>query len=146
MIWIDLDKLEFMLTVASLKWPTRLHAFCLRVFTKPLKTAPFLCKHRLEVNSKQRGVDTLRAYLHWEARGTAKCPGCPFFIEMEFFFLISWRLIILQYYSGFCHTLKWISHGFTCVPPPPDPSGSSQCTRPEHLSQVSNLGWWSVSP
>ena len=23
-----------------------------------------------------------------------------------FFFLISWRLITLQYYSGFCHTLK----------------------------------------
>ena len=33
-----------------------------------------------------------------------------------FFFFISWRLITLQYCSGFCHTLKWISHGFTCVP------------------------------
>ena len=32
------------------------------------------------------------------------------------FFFISWRLITLQYCSGFCHTLKWISHGFTCVP------------------------------
>ena len=31
------------------------------------------------------------------------------------FFLISWRLITSQYCSGFCHTLKWISHGFTCV-------------------------------
>ena len=31
-------------------------------------------------------------------------------------------------------------------PSPPDPSGSSQCTRPEHLSHASNLGWWSVSP
>ena len=32
-------------------------------------------------------------------------------------------------------------------PPPslPDSSGSSQCTRPEHLSHASNLGWWSVS-
>ena len=28
----------------------------------------------------------------------------------------------------------------------PDPSGSSQCTSPEHLSHASNLGWWSVSP
>ena len=34
------------------------------------------------------------------------------------FIFISWRLITLQYYSGFCHTLKWISHGFTCVPHP----------------------------
>ena len=30
-------------------------------------------------------------------------------------------------------------------PSPPDPSGSSQCTSPEHLSHASNLGWWSVS-
>ena len=36
-----------------------------------------------------------------------------------FFFLIFifyWRLITLQYCSGFCHTLTWISHGCTCVP------------------------------
>ena len=75
---------------------------------------------------------------------------CTFlFFFLIFIFFISWRLIILQYCSGFCHTLKWISHGFTCVPhpdpplpppPPPDPSGSSQCTRPEHLSHASNLG------
>ena len=43
----------------------------------------------------------------------------------------------------------------TCIPhpnpplPPPSPShpsGSSQCTRSEHLSHASNLGWCSVSP
>ena len=36
----------------------------------------------------------------------------------EFFFsfiFISWRLITLQYCSGFCHILTWISHGFTCI-------------------------------
>ena len=33
-----------------------------------------------------------------------------------YFIFISWRLITLQYCSGFCHILKWISHGFTCVP------------------------------
>ena len=62
-----------------------------------------------------------------------------------FFFLIC---------SEFCHTLKWNSHGFTCVPhpdplpppSPPAPSRSSQCTRSKHLSHASNLGWWSVSP
>ena len=31
-------------------------------------------------------------------------------------------------------------------PSPPDPSGSSQCTRSEHLSHASSLGWWYVSP
>ena len=45
----------------------------------------------------------------------------------------------------------WI---YMCSPsgsplPPPSashPSGSSQCTSPEHLSHASNVGWWSVSP
>ena len=31
-------------------------------------------------------------------------------------------------------------------PSPSHPSGSSQCTSPEHLSHASNQGWWSVSP
>ena len=35
------------------------------------------------------------------------------------------------------------------IPPPTSlpthPSGSSQCTSPEHVSHASNLGWWSVS-
>ena len=31
------------------------------------------------------------------------------------FIFISWRLITLQYCSGFCHTLTRISHGYTCI-------------------------------
>ena len=46
----------------------------------------------------------------------------PVFFFFNFIFFISWRLITLQYCSGFCHTLKWISHGFTCVPHPDPPS------------------------
>ena len=38
------------------------------------------------------------------------------------FIFISWRLITLQYCSGFCHTLSWISRGFTCIPHPDPPS------------------------
>ena len=44
---------------------------------------------------------------------------------VDFFFpfiFVSWRLITLQYCSGFCHTLTWISHGVTCVPHPDPPS------------------------
>ena len=61
-----------------------------------------------------------------------------FFNELIYF---TWRLITLQYCSVFCHTFTWISHGCTCVthpeplPPPPSlshPTGSSQCTGPEH--------------
>ena len=53
----------------------------------------------------------------------------------------NWWLITLQYCGGFCHTFALISHGCTCfhilnppLPPssPSHPSGSSQCTSPEH--------------
>ena len=47
------------------------------------------------------------------------------FLREWFFFsfiFISWRLITLQYCSRFCHTLTWISHGFTCIPHPGPPS------------------------
>ena len=44
-----------------------------------------------------------------------------FFFFFSFIF-ISWRLITLQYCSGFCHTLTWISHGFTCIPHTDPPS------------------------
>ena len=42
-----------------------------------------------------------------EANGVG--AGVLFFF-LFFFFFISWRLITLQYYSGFCHTLTRISH------------------------------------
>ena len=51
--------------------------------------------------------------------------------NISFFFFFSWSLVTLQYCSGFCHTLTWISHGFTCIPhpdsppPPPSPPDSS---------------------
>ena len=52
-----------------------------------------------------------------------KVMSLLFFFFFSFIF-ISWRLITLQYCSGFCHTLTWISHGFTCVvhPGPPHPT------------------------
>ena len=50
----------------------------------------------------------------------SNCLAQSFFFFFSFIF-ISWRLITLQYCSGFCHTLTWISHGFTCLPHP-DPS------------------------
>ena len=43
------------------------------------------------------------------------------FIIFSFIF-ISWRLITSQHFSGFCHTLTWISHGVTCIPHPDHPS------------------------
>ena len=49
--------------------------------------------------------------------------SCSFLFYLFFpFIFIIWRLITLQYCSGFCHTLTWISHGFTCIPHPNPPS------------------------
>ena len=39
-----------------------------------------------------------------------------------YFIFIGWRLIALQYCSGFCHTLTWNSHGFTFILHPDPPS------------------------
>ena len=57
--------------------------------------------------------------------------------EVFFFFpfiFICWRLITLQDCSGFCYTLTWISHGFTCIPHP-DPCSQAWVW-------VSSGSWW----
>ena len=106
----------------------------------------------------------LDSFKEWIEKGVIKVPGiqcvCVELLHRQlvahgfFFFFVSWRIITLQYCSGFCHTLTWISHEFICVPhpeppvappSPSHPSGSSQCTSPEHLFHVSNLDWRSVS-
>ena len=57
----------------------------------------------------------------WNAR---RSNQSIFFFSFLFIylFLISWRLITLQYCSGFCHTLTWISLGYICIPHPDPPS------------------------
>ena len=61
--------------------------------------------------------------LHQEREGWRNNRGNEVcFLGFFPFIFISWRLITLQYCSGFCHTLTWINHGFTCVPHPELPS------------------------
>ena len=60
--------------------------------------------------------------LFWKIKFFILLCACSFFIFFSPFIFISWRLITLQYCSGFCHILIWISHGFTCVPHPDPPS------------------------
>ena len=66
----------------------------------------------------------------------------------------NWRLITLQYCSGFCHTLTWISHGCTCVPHPeplshlpphPIPQGCPSTLAFSTLFHALNLDWSSIS-
>jgi len=82
---------------------------------------------------------------------TGKVVWCKFYL-LIFFKLIyfSWRLITLQYCGGFSHTLIWISHGCTCVPPswnpiPPAPHpillGCPRAPALSALLHTSSLHW-----
>ena len=57
-----------------------------------------------------RGSSCLRKWT-----GVSCITGRFFFFLNYIYLFIYWRLITLQYCSEFCHTLKWISHGFTCI-------------------------------
>ena len=76
------------------------------------------------------------------------------FFFFNLFIYFNWRLITLQYCSGFCDTLTWISHGCTCVPHPespsyllpyPVPQGHPSAPALSALSHAWNLDWWSIS-
>ena len=71
-------------------------------------------------------------------------------LQVVFFFFFNWRLITLQYWSGFCHTLTYISHRFTRVPHPEPPShlplhpiplGHPSAPALSTVSHASNLDW-----
>ena len=79
--------------------------------------------------------------------------SCVWFFETPriFFLNFNWRLITLQYCSGCCHTLTWISHGCTCfphpetpshLPPHPIPQGHPSTPALSTLSHASNLDSW----
>ena len=70
------------------------------------------------------------------------------------FICFNWRLITLQYCSGFCHTLTRISNECTCIPhseprshlpPNPIPQGHPSLPALSTLSHALNLDWWSIS-
>ena len=73
-----------------------------------------------------------------QSAGKAWTTNLSKYIFFSFIF-ISWRLITLQYCSGFCHTLTWISHGFTCNPHPDPPSHLPLHPIPLNLPSVLGL-------
>ena len=69
---------------------------------------------------------------------------------LKIFIYFNWRLITLQYCSGFCHTMTRISHGCKCGPhleprshlsPHPIPQGHPGAPAVSTLSHASNLDW-----
>ena len=68
-------------------------------------------------------LNSLRILLKCRFWRSGVGPENLHFLSFFFSFIfISCRLISLQYCSGFCYTLTWISHGFTCIPHPEPPS------------------------
>ena len=95
----------------------------------PLELQPTRLLCPWDSPGKNTGIDC--HFLYPNTKGNAALPTLWFWPISDFFFFfrfffpfifISWRLITLQYCSGFCHTLTWIRHGFTCVPHPHPPS------------------------
>ena len=81
-------------------------------------------------------------------------PSSSVFVFLYKFIYFNWRLITLQYCSGFCHTLTWIHHGCTCVPHPelpshlpphPIPLGHPSAPAPSTLYHALNLDWRFIS-
>ena len=64
------------------------------------------------------------------------------------FFFFNWKIIILQYCDGFCHTSAWISHRHTTVPsflnlpPHPTPLGCHRALGSLH--HTANSHWLSI--
>ena len=57
---------------------------------------------------------SLFLYYHLSCHDTYLAKPCHvYFLFFFSFIFISWRLITWQCCSGFCHTLTWISHGFS---------------------------------
>ena len=96
----------------------------------PCKNTRVHCRALLQGIFPNQGLSwSLLCLLHCQACSLPLAlPGKPksgihtFFFFFFSFIFSSWRLITLQYCNGFCHTLTWVSHEFTCVPHPEPPS------------------------
>ena len=105
--------------------------FCAMLQLFPVKASvlTFICIH---LTSPRHSVTDLQSCTE-----VSLCI-CIFLKNFIYLFIYLFYFTILYW---FCHTSTWIHHGCTCVPnpgppfPPPSPyhpSGSSQCTSPEH--------------
>ena len=65
-------------------------------------------------------------------------------LEVNYFTTLQWFLSYIDMNQPWIYMYS-PSRSPLPPPAPPNPSGSSQCTRSEHLSHASNLGWRSVS-
>ena len=66
------------------------------------------------------------------------------YLEANYFTILYWFLSYIDMNHPWIYMYSPSRSPLTPLSSP-DPSGSSQCTRSEHFSHESTLGWWSVS-
>ena len=87
--------------------------------------SPFLGGHSyIYVNTYLKTAPAVLFHRSIQCYRPVKVSKYAFFFS---FISTNWRPITLQHCRGFCHTLTWISHGFTCIPHPDPP-----CPLPLH--------------
>ena len=83
----------------------------------------------------------------WHLLSLGSCFVDVFFSFLKFIF--NWRIITLQCFFGFCCATTWISYMYTYIPsllslpPPSQPSGSSQRTKLSSLCYAAASGYFS---
>ena len=113
-------------TTLRMRWP-KYRSF--RFSISPSNEHPGLISFRMDWLDLLAVQGTLKSLLQHKS-SKASFLFFFFYVSLKSFFsflfiylfLISWRLITLQYCSGFCHTLTCISLGYTCIPHPDPPS------------------------
>ena len=79
-------------------------------------------KHCISVLISSPAFDICRLCEDSYANRCEVISSCGFDLHFFPFIFISWRLITLQYCSGSCHTLTWISLRYISTPHPEPPS------------------------
>ena len=134
-MWKPFTKWKILTTLWELSPPSPGAQGLLTLWHHP---APSSSAHQRIVRENRAWSDPESASLTW----------------LLFIYLFNWRLITLQYCSGFCCTLTWISHGCTCVPHPepsshllphPIPQGCPMAPALSALFHALNLDWSSIS-
>ena len=100
---------------------------------------PYYCRdsNRYLCIFSSKGIKNIKLFLF----------GTSLVLFLFFFFSFNWRLITLQYCSGFCHTLTCVPHPEppSHLPPHPIPQGHPSAPALSALSYPSNLDCRSMS-
>ena len=100
-----------------------------------------IIKHRHQITNYYVPLPHCHLWL-WKQ---IKCPISFLQLKINVFFFLIVMVFAIHWHESAMVYMCSPSRSPLPPPYPTHPSGSSQCTSPEHLSHPSNLGWWSVS-